>query len=161
MISHHNKRSFVGVYICRGLCLGASAQLWLRLDKVKPIKPARPGRSIRQDTVYLPCSQKLTGASLIYHTESNKKLTSASVKLTQTRNSHSKQLFHGAQISQGFYTEGQKLETYNRKFPFESNLESNRRIVVYSFSVTFFDCHIQDESKILRDRYTRLLLCML
>jgi len=38
----------------------------------------------------------------------------------------------------GFYREGQKLETYNRKFPFESNLESNRWIVVYSFSVTFF-----------------------
>jgi len=35
------------------------------------------------------------------------------------------------QISQGG---GQKVETYSRKFPFESNLESNRRIVVYSFS---------------------------
>ena len=34
--------------------------------------------------------------------------------------------------------EGQKVETYNRKFPFESNLESNRRIVVYSISVKFF-----------------------
>ena len=43
-----------------------------------------------------------------------------------------------AHISQGFYREGQKVETYNRKFPFESNLESNRRIVVYSFSVKFF-----------------------
>ena len=31
--------------------------------------------------------------------------------------------------------EGQKVETYNRKFPFESNLQSNRQIVVYSFSV--------------------------
>jgi len=30
-----------------------------------------------------------------------------------------------------FLQEGQKLETYNRKFPFESNLESNRRIIVY------------------------------
>ena len=28
-----------------------------------------------------------------------------------------------AQISQGFYREGQKVETYNRKFPIESNLE--------------------------------------
>jgi len=34
--------------------------------------------------------------------------TSASVKLTQTRHSHSKLLFHGAQISQGFYREGQQ-----------------------------------------------------
>ena len=24
-VVHHNKRSFVGVYICRGRCLGASA----------------------------------------------------------------------------------------------------------------------------------------
>jgi len=36
------------------------------------------------------------------------------------------------------FREGQKVETYNQKFPFESNLESNRRIVVYSFSVKFF-----------------------
>jgi len=35
-------------------------------------------------------------------TEQTKK-TSASVELTQTRHSHSKQLFHGKQISQGFY----------------------------------------------------------
>ena len=34
--------------------------------------------------------------------------TSASVELTQTRHSHSKQLFHGGQISQCFYREGQK-----------------------------------------------------
>jgi len=46
--------------------------------------------------------------------------------------------FPRSQISQGFYREGQKVETYNRKFPFESNLESNRQIVVYSFSVKFF-----------------------
>ena len=32
------------------------------------------------------------------------------------------------------FREGQKVETYNQKFPFESN----RRIVVYSFSVKFF-----------------------
>jgi len=37
--------------------------------------------------------------------------TSVSVKLTQTRHSHSKLLFHGAQISQGFYREGQKVKT--------------------------------------------------
>jgi len=50
--------------------------------------------------------------------------------------------FPRAQISQGFYREGQKVETYNRKFQFESNLESNRRIVVYSFSVKFFSIAI-------------------
>jgi len=50
--------------------------------------------------------------------------------------------FPRAQISQGFYREGQKVETYNRKFPFESNLESNRRIVVYIFSVKFFSIAI-------------------
>ena len=72
----------------------------------------------------------------------NQTKTSASVKLTQTRHSHSKSLFHGAQISQGFYREGQKVETYSLKFPFESNLESNRRIVVYSFSVKFLSIAI-------------------
>ena len=35
-------------------------------------------------------------------------ITSASVELTQTCHSHSKQLFHGGQISQCFYREGQK-----------------------------------------------------
>ena len=44
----------------------------------------------------------------------------------------------GTDFTGFFYREGQKLETYNGKFPFESNLESNRRIVVYSFSVKFF-----------------------
>ena len=61
--------------------------------------------------------------------------------------------FPWAQISQGFYREGQKVETYSRKFPFESN----RRIVVYSFSVKFFSIAIYDRcadsSKLLRDRY--------
>ena len=42
----------------------------------------------------------------------------------------------------GFYREGQKVETYSLKFPFEPNLESNRRIVVYSFSVKFFSIAI-------------------
>jgi len=45
----------------------------------------------------------------------------------------------------------------NRKFPFETNLESNRRIVVYSFNVKFLLIAIYDRcadsSKILRDRY--------
>jgi len=36
------------------------------------------------------------------------RITSASVELTQTRHSHSKQLFHGGQISRGFYRELQK-----------------------------------------------------
>jgi len=35
-------------------------------------------------------------------------ITSASVELTQTRHSHSKQLFHGGQISRRFYKERQK-----------------------------------------------------
>ena len=77
-------------------------------------------------------------------------ITSASVKLKQTRHSHSKQLFHGAQISQGFYREGQKVETCNRKFPFESNLESSRRIVVQSFNVTFLLIAIWDKSQMFR-----------
>jgi len=34
--------------------------------------------------------------------------TSASVELTQTRHSYSKQFFHGGQISRGFYRERQK-----------------------------------------------------
>jgi len=38
----------------------------------------------------------------------DKIVKNASVELTQTRHSHSKQLFHGAQISRGFYREGQK-----------------------------------------------------
>ena len=42
----------------------------------------------------------------------------------------------------GFLQESQKVETYSRKLPFESNLESNRRIVVYSFSVKFFSIAI-------------------
>ena len=65
------------------------------------------------------------------------------------------------QILQGFYREGQKVETYNRKFPFESNLESNRRIVVYSFSFIFIWLHRTDVR--IRQKYcaiaTRLLLC--
>ena len=42
----------------------------------------------------------------------------------------------------GFLQGGQKVEAYNRKFPFESNLESNRWIVVYSFSVKLFSIAI-------------------
>ena len=45
----------------------------------------------------------------------------------------------------------------NRKLPFKSNLESNRRIVVYSFNVNFLlideKQRCADSSKILRDRY--------
>ena len=38
----------------------------------------------------------------------------------------------------GFLQGGSKIRDLQSKFPFESNLESNRRIVVYSFSVNFF-----------------------
>jgi len=72
--------------------------------------------------------------------------TSASVKLTQTRHSHSKQLFHEAHILQGFYREGQKVDTCNRKFPFESN----RQIVVYSFNIKFLLTAIWDRSQMCR-----------
>ena len=56
--------------------------------------------------------------------------TSASAKLTQTRHSHSKYLFHGAHISQGFYREGQKVDTYFRYLdisarPNQSSLATN------------------------------------
>ena len=46
----------------------------------------------------------------------------------------------------------------NQKFPFESNFESNRRIVIYSFNVKFFvDCHI---GVLLLCKRTRLPYCM-
>jgi len=79
-------------------------------------------------------------------TEPLKIITSASVKLTQTRHSHSKQLFHEALILQGFYREGQKVDTCNRKFPFESN----RQIVVYSFNIKFLLTAIWDRSQMCR-----------
>ena len=55
--------------------------------------------------------------------------------------------FHGAQISQGFL---QGRSKSNRKFPFESNLELNRRIVVYSFNVKFLLTAIWDRSQMFR-----------
>ena len=42
---------------------------------------------------------KLLSSAYIRIYRLNKKVTSASVELTQTRHSHSKQLFHGGQIS--------------------------------------------------------------
>jgi len=91
-------------------------------------------------------SVRLSARSCIPSKRVNIIQTSASVKLTQTRHSHSKQLFHEAQILQGFYREGQKVDTCNRKFPFESN----RQIVVYSLNVKFLLIAIWDRSQMFR-----------
>jgi len=67
--------------------------------------------TVRYDTVYLTCSKMLTDSQLSLAHGMNKnvkeKLTSASVELTQTRHSHSKQLLQGDRF-QCFYREGQK-----------------------------------------------------
>ena len=83
--------------------------------------------AIRYNIEYLTCSKKSTCSQLsLPHGTNRIKIknkcvskthispyaqlwpTSASVELTQTRHSYSKQLFHGGQISQCFYREGQK-----------------------------------------------------
>ena len=68
-----------------------------------PITPKR-GEDTSRTRVRLHANFGVIGPRVVEKslTEQTKK-TSASVELTQTRHSNSKQLFHGGQISQGFY----------------------------------------------------------